>query len=82
MAAVPVFTGRWNDHAAGPVAGNRRERGHLFGLHWIFSWWAIAWLRIARHRGLTEVFEPKNRKTFSEWVPVAMIETSDPPVPL
>jgi hypothetical protein len=47
---------------------------HLFGLHWIFSWWAIAWLQIARHRGLSEVFEPKNRKAFSEWVPFAMIE--------
>jgi hypothetical protein len=54
-------------------------KGHLFGLHWIFSWWAIAWLQIARHRGLSEVFEPKNRKAFSEWVPVAMIETSGPP---
>jgi hypothetical protein len=48
-------------------------KGHLFGLHWIFSWWGIAWLQIARHRGLSEVFEPKNAKVFSEWVPVAMV---------
>jgi hypothetical protein len=50
-------------------------KGHLFGLHWIFSWWAIAWLQVARHRGLSEVFEDKNRKAFSEWVPLAMVET-------
>ena len=48
-------------------------KGHLFGLHWILSWWAIAWLQLARHRGLAEVFEAKNRKVFSEWVPFEMV---------
>ncbi len=49
-------------------------KGHLFGLHWVFSWWAVAWLQLARHRGLDEVFEPKNRKVFSEWVPFEMVQ--------
>lgn len=39
----------------------------LLGGHWVFSWWAVAWLNIARWRGMDEVFE--DRKVFSEWVP-------------
>ncbi len=53
-------------------------KGHLFGLHWIFSWWGIAWLQLARHRGLHEVFEAKNRKAFSEWVPFEMVGPENP----
>jgi hypothetical protein len=34
-----------------------RTKRDLFSLHWIFSWWSIAWLVIARQRGLTQVFD-------------------------
>jgi hypothetical protein len=51
-----------------------RTKRDLFSLHWIFSWWSIAWLVIARQRGLTQVFEGKNRKLFSEWVPAELLD--------
>jgi hypothetical protein len=51
-----------------------RTKQHLFGLHWIFSWWAIAWLQIARQRGLDGVFDTKNKKAFSEWAPLALVD--------
>jgi hypothetical protein len=44
-----------------------RTKDALFSHHWVFSWWAIAWLNIARWRGMDAVFE--NPKVFSEWVP-------------
>jgi hypothetical protein len=46
-----------------------RTKRQLLAAHWVFSWWAIAWLEIARQRGMTEIFDPKNRKAYSEWVP-------------
>jgi hypothetical protein len=51
-----------------------RTKDALLAHHWVFSWWAIAWLELARQRGLREVFAPKNRKAFSEWVPFALLD--------
>jgi hypothetical protein len=50
-----------------------RTKEELFALHWVFSWWAIAWLQVARSRGINELFEPQARKAFSEWVPLALV---------
>jgi hypothetical protein len=46
-----------------------RTKDMLLAGHWVFSWWAIAWLAIARQRGMTEIFDPKHRNALSEWVP-------------
>lgn len=38
--------------------------------HWLVSWWALAWLNIARWRGMDVVFQ--SPKAFSEWVPLSL----------
>jgi hypothetical protein len=43
-----------------------RTKRQLLAAHWVFSWWAMAWLEIARQRGMTEIFDPKHRSAFSE----------------
>jgi hypothetical protein len=49
-----------------------RTKEALLAGHWVLSWWATAWLEIARQRGMTEIFDPKNRNAFSEWVPFSL----------
>jgi len=56
-----------------------RTKDTLVSRGWVFSWWAIAWLELARWRGLGEVFEPSHRKAFSEWVPIAVIDPGHTP---
>jgi len=43
------------------------SKSAYFGDHWVLAWWALAWLNIARWRGMDGVFE--NEKVFSEWIP-------------
>ncbi len=40
--------------------------------HWIFSWWGLAWLNIARWRGMDVVFQ--SPKAFSEWAPLSLCQ--------
>lgn len=51
-----------------------RTKGELLNHHWIISWWALAWMNIARWRGMTAAFE--NDKLFSEWVPKSLCDSS------
>lgn len=44
-----------------------QTKSALLNHHWVISWWALAWLNIARWRGMTGVFGQD--KVFSEWVP-------------
>jgi hypothetical protein len=45
-------------------------RRDLVSSHWVVSLWAVAFLNIARWRGLNSVFSNKN--AFSEWVPLTL----------
>lgn len=47
-------------------------KSNLISYSWIISWWALAWLNIARWRGMDAVFE--NEKIFSEWVPLSLCQ--------
>lgn len=50
-----------------------RIKEQLLAAHWVFPWWAIAWLQAGRSREINELFEPQARKAFSEWVPLALV---------
>jgi hypothetical protein len=45
-------------------------KGALVGGHWVLSWWALAWLNIARWHGMSKVFD--DGKIFSEWIPAEL----------
>ncbi len=49
-----------------------RQKLALLNYHWVLSWWALAWLNIARWRGMTSIFQQP--KSFSEWVPMALCD--------
>ena len=42
----------------------------LFNYGWVVSWWALAWLNVARWRGMNDVFEQE--KIFSPWIPLEL----------
>jgi len=45
-------------------------RRDLVSSYWVVSWWAVAFLNVARWRCLESVFS--NKKAFSEWVPLEL----------
>jgi hypothetical protein len=47
-----------------------RARQELVGMKWMLSTWAIAFLNVARWRGLNAVFA--NQSAFCEWVPYTL----------
>lgn len=49
-----------------------RTKLDLLSSNWVISWWALAWLNIARWRGMTSIF--RQPSLFSEWVPRALCD--------
>jgi hypothetical protein len=76
-----MFQGIWDKRKYPPDPadpyknwGNRLAdwKRHLVREGWVISWWGLAWLNIARWRGMTKVFsDPDN---FSEFVPLSLCE--------
>jgi hypothetical protein len=60
--------GRWSAGTWDEVLDQTRK--NFFSYNFVFSWWALAWLNVARWRGMDDVF--RDPKAFSEWVPLSL----------
>ena len=60
--------GRWSADTWDEVLDQTRK--NFFNFNFVFSWWALAWLNVARWRGMDGVF--RDPKAFSEWVPLSL----------